>query len=80
MANKTYEQILEEYEKFFSMEDEIEKGAKNSMSGRTTGSETNLNISISFAESIEGTYRKLEYQRLVRCKDCNGQRAKPLNQ
>ena len=65
MANKTYEQILEEYEKFFSMDEEVERGTKTSMSGRTTGSECKINMSINFAESLEGTYRKLEYDRLV---------------
>ena len=72
MANKTYEQILEEYEKFFSMDEEVERGTKNSMSGRTTGSELSMVLSINFAESIEGTYRKLEYDRLVKCKECDG--------
>ena len=55
MSGKSYEQILEEYEKFFSMEEEMSstadsKSKKSSNIGKTRGANVIKTLELSFAE------------------------------
>ena len=50
MHHKTYEEILEEYEKFFSMDHDMKKTTDH----RIKGANVFEHINITFAESIEG--------------------------
>ena len=61
MANKTYEQILEEYEKFFGMD----KEQKSHINEKTAGSDIIQEQQISLVESIEGCFKWMEYNRQI---------------
>lgn len=55
MSGKSYEQILEEYEKFFSMEEEMasttdSKQKKNPTFGKTRGANVQKSLELTFAE------------------------------
>jgi hypothetical protein len=53
MNHKTYEQILEEYEKFFSLEQEVNKKSSQN-DDRVKGANIVKDCSIAFVEAIEG--------------------------
>lgn len=75
-ANKSYEQILEEYEKFFSMEQNV-NNERNRVSQKTKGTMVYHNIDLSFAETITGLKRIIGFTRIEKCQSCNGKKVKP---
>lgn len=78
----TYEEILREYEKFFSLEDELNKGRKrgqNLHGGYTKGENVPVSIKLTFVETIEGTDKVIDYTRLKLCKECDGKKIKNLS-
>ena len=58
MTHKTYEQILEEYEKFFSLEQEQ---SKKQSDDRVRGANIVKAVNVSFAEMIEGAQQIITY-------------------
>jgi len=58
MTHKTYEQILEEYEKFFSLEQEQ---SKKQSEDRVRGANIVKAVNVSFAEMIEGAQQIITY-------------------
>ena len=75
MTHKTYEQILEEYEKFFSLEQEQ---SKKQSDDRVRGANIVNAVNVSFAEAIEGAQQIITYQRVLRCEGCKGNKVKEL--
>lgn len=75
MTHKTYEQILEEYEKFFSLEQETVKSQNDD---RVRGANISSIVDVSFAEAIEGVQKVISYQRVLRCEGCKGSKVKEL--
>jgi molecular chaperone DnaJ len=73
--HKTYEEILEEYEKFFSFEQEGKKGESDD---RVKGSNIIHDQTLTFAQSIEGLSQVISYKRVVMCGSCQGKKVKPL--
>ena len=76
-ANKSYEQILEEYEKFFNLENEMYSGdSRNSTQVKTKGANVFKKIEHSFAETIVGIQKIIGYKRYLRCESCEGKKVK----
>lgn len=74
MSHKTYEQILEEYEKFFSLENEMTKQSDD----RVRGANIVHDVTCTFAESIEGASKIIDMTRVLRCESCKGKKVKTL--
>jgi len=73
-TNKTYEQILAEYEKFFSLDEEMASSKKHG--GQTRGANIHKRLTLSFAETITGIYKIIGYRKMIICKKCDGKKVK----
>lgn len=86
MANKSYEQILEEYERFFSLDkDVLSKDKQSNLStadatsfgiGEIRGGNICLRIPIDFAQAYSGISKNFTYDRIQVCSSCDGMRVK----
>lgn len=81
--HRTYDEILEEYEKFFSLDEEMiksqekasnKRGTSSKKGSNSTGTNCFLRLDVDFAESIVGVQRYVNYQRMIRCGTCKGER------
>lgn len=69
----TYEEILQEYEKFFSL-DENEKKPGSNQVGLTKGANIIDVIWLNFAETVVGVQKIVKYTKLKVCRTCNGKK------
>lgn len=74
-ANKTYEQILEEYEKFFSLDPNAHSERSN-VNQSTKGAHCSRDLNLTFAEVVSGVKKILMYFHTVRCESCHGRKVK----
>lgn len=77
-TSKTYEQILEEYERFFSLENELH--SHNHVNAKTKGFDIQSTFEITFAEMITGVKKIIGHDRVVRCDSCHGKKVKVLTE
>ena len=87
MGNKSYEEILEEYEKFFTLDEDQIQGQnrdqarkKRRTDGQVKGSNIVKPLSISFTQSIAGMTKGVPYSRKIVCKSCDGSKVKSLKE
>ena len=86
MANKSYEQILEEYERFFSLDkDVLSKDKQSNLStadatsfgiGEIRGGNICMRIPLDFPQAYTGVSKNFTYDRIQVCSDCKGARVK----
>ena len=76
MKTKTYEEILEEYEKFFSLDEEIQQNQSNNQKskGEISGMNIIRTINLSFAKSISGFNQSVQNKRFMLCTTCTGKK------
>lgn len=74
---RTYEEILEEYEKFFSMEEELSKEKSRNLNQSIRGTNIVFNLNLSFAESLVGVSKIIKFDQNIKCPVCEGRRVKP---
>lgn len=80
MKSKSYEEILEEYEQFFNLDEELNKGSSNAVnSGSVEGANIFNLIELTFAETIVGATQVVGFNRIILCNSCEGKKVKPLN-
>lgn len=96
MHTKSYEEILEEYEKFFSLDQETLHKTKSQSSaasaatvdaslsslgiGEVKGGNIVLEIPIDFAQSVAGATRTVSYDRILICEACEGKRVSQVSE
>jgi len=91
MNHRTYQEILQEYEKFFNFDADVASSetkskkskASSKGSGQRGGTVKGTNcltqVHVTFKESINGVKKQVDYEKVQLCGDCQGERVKKMD-
>lgn len=65
---------MEEYERFFSLENELHSHSQ--VNAKTKGADIRHKLELTFAEMITGVKKIIGYHRVTRCDTCHGKKVK----